>query len=90
MPTDFLIVLDYWMDTLVPKIIGGAIGQMARKLYRGAASATLNRQGIVPAQAIINYAANLEWCARIRVKRFKVDTKRKTPATRGWVEAFAE
>jgi hypothetical protein len=32
----------------------------------------------------------LEWCARIRVKRFKVNAKRKTPATRGWVEAFAQ
>ena len=83
-------VEDYWMDTLVPKITGEAIRQMARKLYPGAANATLNRQGIVPAQAIINYAADLEWCARIRVKRFKVNAKRKTPATRGWVEAFAE
>ncbi len=83
-------VEDYWMDTVVPKITGEAIRQMARKLYPGAANATLNRQGIVPAQAIINYAADLEWCARIRVKRFKVNAKRKPPATRGWVEAFAE
>ena len=83
-------VEDYWKDTLVPKITGEAIRQMARKLYPGAANATLNRQGIVPAQAIINYAADLEWCARIRVKRFKVNAKRKTPATRGWVEAFAQ
>ncbi|MFK7744646.1 MAG: hypothetical protein AB8B47_06315 [Roseobacter sp.] len=73
-------VEDYWKDTLVPKITGEAIRQMARKLYPGAANATLNRQGIVPAQAIINYAADLEWCARIRVKRFKVNAKRKTPA----------
>ena len=83
-------VEDYWKDTLVPKITGEAIRQMARKLYPGAANATLNRRGIVPAQAIINYAADLEWCARAKVKRFKVNAKRKTPATRGWVEAFAE
>ncbi len=27
---------------------------------------------------------------RIRVKRFKVNAKRKTPATRAWIEAFAQ
>ncbi len=81
---------DYWKDTLVPKITGEAIRQMARKLYPGAANATMNRQGIAPTQAIINYAAELEWCAPIRVKRFKVNAKRKRPVSREWVEAFAK
>lgn len=81
---------DYWKDTLVPKITGEAIRQMARKLYPEGGNATLNRQGIAPAQAIINYAAELEWCAPIKVKRFKVNAKIKTPATREWVEAFAK
>lgn len=80
---------DYWKDTLVPKITGEAIRQMARKLYPRGSNATMNRQGIVPAQAIINYAAELEWCAPIRVKRFKVNAKKKTPVTLGWVQAFA-
>lgn len=80
---------DFWKDTLVPKITAEAIRQMARKLYPTAANATLNRQGIVPVQAIINYAAELDWCAAIKVKRFKVNAKRKTPVTRVWVEAFA-
>ncbi|MEO9651203.1 MAG: site-specific integrase [Roseobacter sp.] len=80
---------DYWTNTLVSKITGEAIRQMARKLYPNAANATLNRQGIVPAQAVINYAAELEWCAPIRVKRLKVNVKTKTPANRGWIEAFA-
>lgn len=52
-------------------------------------NATLSRQGIVPSQAIINYAAELEWCAAIKVKRFKVNAKRTTPVTWRWVEAFA-
>ena len=79
---------DYWRDTLVPKITGEAIRQMAKKLYPGASNATLNRQGIVPAQAIINYASELEWCSPIKVKRFKVNGKTKTPVTRDWVEGF--
>lgn len=44
---------------------------------------------IVPAQAIINYASELEWCSPIKVKRFKVSAKRKSPVTRAWVEEFA-
>ncbi|WP_299501331.1 site-specific integrase [uncultured Roseobacter sp.] len=80
---------DYWKDTLVPKITGEAIRQMARKLYPEAANATRNRQGIVPAQAIINFASELEWCSPIKVKRFKVSAKIKTPVTRAWVEKFA-
>ena len=75
---------------LVPKITGEAIRQMARKLYPGATNATLNRQGIVPAQTIINYPADLECCARIKVKLLKVNAMKKTPATRGWAEAFAQ
>lgn len=80
---------DHWKDTLVSTITGEAIRLMAQKLYPGLASATLNRQGIAPAQAIINYAAELGWCAPIKVKRFKVTPKTKTPATREWVQAFA-
>lgn len=82
-------VEDYWRDTLVPTITGAAIRQMAQKLYPDCSNATLNRQAIVPAQAIINYAASLEWCATIKVKRFKVNAERKTPVTRHWVEEFS-
>lgn len=80
---------DHWKDTLVPKITGEAIRQMARKLYPNCSNSTLNRQGIVPTQAIINYASELEWCVPIKVKRFKVSAKTKTPVTRIWVEKFA-
>jgi len=49
---------------------------------------TRNRQVIVPTQAIINHSAESELCQHIRVKRFKVETKIKTPATLAWVRAF--
>jgi integrase len=81
---------DYWKDTLVPSITGEAIRLMAQKLYSGSTNATLNRQGIAPTQAIINYASELGWCAPIKVKRFKVATKTKIPATLKWVTAFSE
>ncbi|MEM9966489.1 MAG: site-specific integrase [Pseudomonadota bacterium] len=81
---------DYWRDTLVIKITGEGIRRVAKALYSDCANATLNRQGIVPAQAIINYASELGWCAPIKVKRFKVSAKSKEPATLEWVTAFAE
>lgn len=81
---------DHWKDTAIRKINAGSIRQSARKLYPNCQGATLNRQVIVPTQAIINFAAELEWCAPIKVKRFKVSTKTKTPATLAWINAFSE
>ena len=79
---------DYWTDTLVSTITGEAIRKMAKKLYPNHSNATLNRQGIVPAQAVINYASALGWGSGIKVKRFKEQAKSKTPATWAWVQAF--
>jgi integrase len=79
---------DYWKDTLVKDITGGAIRQAAIELYPNAGEATRNRHVIVPTQAVINHCADSELCPPIRVKRFKFDTKVKTPATWEWVETF--
>jgi integrase len=88
-PTRFLDrIEDYWKDTLVKNITRGAIRQSALTLYPNAAAATRNRHVIVPTQAIINHAAESELCPRIRVQRFKVDTKIKKPATLAWISAF--
>jgi integrase len=79
---------DYWKDTLVKDITRGAIRQSALVLYPRASGATRNRQVIVPTQAMINHAAESELCPRIRVPRFKIETKSKIPATLEWVTAF--
>lgn len=79
---------DYWKDTLVINITPGAIQDSALSLYPRATAATRNRQAIVPTQAVINHAADSELCPRIRVKRFKLETKSKVPATLEWIEAF--
>lgn len=80
---------DYWKDTLVKDITRGGIRQSAQTLYPNASGATRNRQVIVPTQAIINHAAESELCAHVKVKRFKIETKVKTPATLEWIRAFA-
>lgn len=58
------------------------IRSLARKLYPLAENSTLNRQVIVPAQAVINYAAEDERCPPIKVKRFKEKKKKSNPITR--------
>ena len=82
-------VEDYFRDTLVRDINVGRIKQMANELFPNCSGASKNRLAIVPAQAIINHAAELQLCSPIRVKRFDVETKEKIPATLEWIKAFA-
>lgn len=79
---------DYWKDTPVREITAGAIRTSAIDLYPTAGPATRNRQAIAPTQAVINHAAEHEFCQHIRVKRFPVVRKDKVPASWEWVQAF--
>jgi integrase len=79
---------EHFKDTLVNEINKGAIRQMAIELFPNGKGATRNRQGICPAQAVINFAAESELCSPIRVKRFKVEGKIKEPVTMEWLEPF--
>lgn len=81
-------VEDYWKDTLVKDITAGSIRQAAIVLYPTQSNATRNRHVIVPTQAIINYAAEMELCSPVKVKRFPEDTKLKKPVSWEWVSAF--
>lgn len=83
-------ILDHWKETLVKDITSGAIKQSAIELYPKAGEATRNRHVIVPTQAIINHCAELGQCPPIRVKRFEVETKEKTPADWEWVQKFVK
>jgi integrase len=83
-------VEDHWRDTLVKDISAGAIRQASIDLYPNAGAATRNRQGIVPMQAIINHAAEMELCPTIRVKRFVTVKKIRKPVTLEWVQRFTE
>ena len=79
---------DYWKDTKIKEITSGAIKQSAIEIYPDAGGATRNRQVIVPTQAIINHCAEMNLCSPIKIRRFKFETKIKTPATLEWIEAF--
>jgi len=88
-PTRFLeAVEDYWKDSPIKLVTPGAIRKAAIQIYPTQSGATKNRQVITPCQAIINHAAELELCQPIKVKRFPVETKERTPVTREWLGAF--
>jgi integrase len=88
-PTRFLDrVEDYWKDTLVKDINSGMVQKAAITLCPKSKGSTRNRNVIVPTQAVINHAAEMELCNHLKVKRFVVTTKTKTPATWEWVSAF--
>jgi integrase len=58
-------------------------------LYPKAAPATRNRQGIVPARAVIMHGHDLGWCGSVRIKQFEVPKSRKhKPVDRAWIDAF--
>lgn len=79
---------DYWKDAKVRDMTPGAIRQSAIDMYPGVSGATWNRCVIVPTQAIINHAADLELCPRIRIKRFSFEKKIKPPVTLEWLDGF--
>jgi integrase len=82
-------VEDYLKDTLVKDITPDTVIAMTMELYGHCTGTSRNRMGITPTQAVINYVADsARLCPRIRVKRFKSDTKEKPHATLDWIKAF--
>ena len=72
----------------VRDILPGHVQDAARALYPTAKPATQNRQGITPASAILNHAAERGWCAPIRVKRFPEEKVHRVAADREWLDRF--
>jgi integrase len=88
-PTRFVAeMITHWGDTPVKEITSGKVRAAALELFPKATGSTRNRHVIVPTQAIINHAAELELATFLKVKRYKVETTIKTPATWQWVQAF--
>lgn len=88
-PQRFLTKLvKHWGDAKVKDMTSGAILQSAIDLLPKAKNATRNRSVIVPTQAIINHCAELGLCPPLKIRRMKVETKLKNPATLEWIEKF--
>lgn len=69
---------------ITPKDIRDA----AKTLYPNASNATLNRQAITPARAVINYGHAQGWCAMIRVKAFPMTKAKKQAVTRSYLDTL--
>ena len=54
------------LHSITPQMVRNA----AKKAYPTGEPSTRNRQGVTPAQSVINYAHQQGWCGPIRVKRF--------------------
>lgn len=82
------LVEDYWKDMAVREITRGAMKRAAIALLPNGSGAYRNRAVIVPTQAVINHAAELDLCPPLRSSRFHEPKRTKEPATWEWIEAF--
>jgi len=69
---------------ITPKMIRDA----ARRAYPTAKNATVNRQGIVPARAVLNYGHAQGWCAPIKVEGFPVEPPQKKAVGQAYLDAL--
>lgn len=58
----------------------------ARLAYPNAGNATLNRQGITPARAVINFGHQQGWCPLIRVKSFTIEKPKRRAVSRVYLD----
>lgn len=77
---------DMRLRDVTPKVIRDA----AKRAYPGTANSTINRQGITPARAVINYAHEQGWCAPIKVKQLPTEKPKRKAVSRDYLEDMRE
>jgi integrase len=82
-------VVDYFRGRLVGTIVPAEVRQMGLDLFPTCKAATINRQALTPARAILNHAHELGWCQSIRVRSFRAEKPVNLPAVNGeWMSKF--
>lgn len=82
-------LIKHFKGRAIGSIKPGEIREAALALFPQAQPATRNRQGIIPARAVINHAHELGWCNPIKVSLFPAPKSRKhKPVDRKWLKAF--
>ncbi|MFN3549603.1 MAG: tyrosine-type recombinase/integrase [Mesorhizobium sp.] len=65
------------------------VRQMATTILPGRSAATMNRQAMTPARAVIMHGYDRGWCDLIRLKQFRQEKPaRKQPASPVWLGVF--
>ncbi|MBL4768351.1 MAG: tyrosine-type recombinase/integrase [Rhodobacteraceae bacterium] len=83
-------LLRHFRGTALRQITPKNIRDAAKKIYAGCKGATMNRQGIAPARAIINHAAEQGLCQAIRVKQFPTEPPKRQAVGIEWIQSFRE
>lgn len=65
-----------------------AVRDAARRAYPEASNATINRQAITPARAVINYGHEQGWCPPIKIKGFPVEKPARKAVGREYMDAI--
>lgn len=87
--TRFLVrVAEQLQGRILREITPKMIRDAARRAYPNATNATVNRQGITPARAVMNYGHAQGWCSPIRVEGLPVDRARKVAVGPEYIEAL--
>ena len=81
-----LPLLGHFKGRQLRSIQPGDIRDAAVALYPHAAPATRNRQGIAPAQAVINFGHQRGWCPPIKVARFKAEKPKRQAVGRDYID----
>lgn len=82
-------IIAHFADRPLRSIYPFDIRKMAADLYPGRANATINRQAVTPARAVIMHGYDRGWCDLIRVRNFRQDApKAKQPASPVWLHIF--
>lgn len=83
-------IIAHFGDRPLVEICPFDIKQMAKALYPEGSNATLNRQALSPARAVMVHAYERGWCDYLRIRRFREDSpKRRDPASPTWLHTFA-
>ena len=72
------------LHKITPQMIRAA----AKKAFPDQSNATVNRQGIVPARSVINYAHSQGWCAPIKVSKFEEAKVKKVAVDADYLTAL--
>ena len=64
------------------------VREAAKRAYPKAAAATLNRQAITPARAVINFGHAQGWCGQITVRAFEVERPKRQAVDRSYLDTL--
>lgn len=81
-------LVKHFKNRLVADMKSGDLIAAARVIYPRASAATQNRQGIIPARAVINHAADLGRASFMKVKLLKESRPIRRSVDSDWLSAF--